>query len=1178
MSFVHLRLHTEFSVVDGLVRIDEAVAMAARDGQGALAITDLANLFGAVRFYRAARSKGVKPILGADCWVGNDTDRDAPSRLLLLVAHQRGYLNLCELLSRAWLSNQHRGRAELRLEWLRELNEGLIALSGGPQGEVAQQLAAGQRPSAAAAAQRLAAIFPQRYYLELQRAGRSGDEPLVRASVRLAAELGLPVVATHPVQFLHREDFRAHEARVCIAEGYTLSDPRRPKSYTPEQYLKSQAQMAALFADLPAALANAAQIAKRCNVELVLGQPRLPDYPTPAGVTLDQHCRELSMQGLHQRLAALYPGEEERRAQAPRYLARLELEVDTIAKMGFSGYFLIVADFINWAKDHGIPVGPGRGSGAGSLVAYSLGITDLDPLKYDLLFERFLNPERVSMPDFDIDFCQDNRDKVIDYVKRKYGAQAVSQIATFGTLGAKAVVRDAGRVLDMPYTKCDQLSKLIPHNPADPWTLDRALEQEPAFAEAVKADEEHQQLIELARPLEGLTRNVGMHAGGVLIAPGKLTDFCPLYAQQGAQGAAVSQFDKDDVEAIGLVKFDFLGLTTLTILALTLQYVKRLQPDFPHTLETLPLDDARTYEVFRRAETAAIFQFESRGMRELLKRARPDRLEDLIALNALYRPGPMDLIPDFIERKHGRQKIEYLHPSLEPILAETYGIMVYQEQVMRIAQVVGGYSLGGADLLRRAMGKKKPEEMAKQRSIFVAGAKQQGVAENVATELFDLMEKFAGYGFNKSHSAAYALVAYQTAYFKAHHPAAFMAANLSAVMDDTDKVKELVEDCKAQNLRLLPPDVNAAQWRFEPVDARTVRYGLGGVKGTGQGAIELIIAARAGGGPFKDLFDFCRRLDKQVVNRRVVEALVRAGAFDSLDADRAKLFATVGRGLEAAEKAHADEGQASLFGGFGGLEDGTAASQIDYVTPAKPWTERERLANEKLALGYYFSGHLFAEYAQEVRRLAPTRLADVRQAREQIRLAGIIVSARTQNTRRGRMGVIVLDDASAQLELMVFAELFDRRRNLLKEDTLVFVTGRVRYDEFNQRLAISADDVMDLAEARARASARLQIEMEAGRSAGGGDGRGDVTRLKAVLQSYRAGHGAGTGNGNGNGNVNGNGNGHGGAGCRVVLGYRNAQASAQIALPEEWRVRPEDALLADLLVQPRVQRAAFEYP
>jgi DNA polymerase-3 subunit alpha len=1150
VPFVHLRLHSEFSIVDGIVRIDEAVKKAAADGQGALALTDSANLFGAIKFYTAARRHGVKPIIGCDAWISNDAERDSPYRLLLLVQDRRGYANLCELLTRAWLTNQHRGRAEMRIEWFEGgASEGLIALSGAAQGEVGALLLGGRTELAAQAAQRLAALFPRRFYLEIQRAGRAHDEAHVRAALALAVRLKLPVVATHPVQFVQREAFLAHEARVCIAEGYTLNDARRPRVFTPEQYFKSRAEMAALFADVPAALANSVEIARRCNLTLELGKPRLPDYPTPAGVTLDEHCRNLSRQGLDKRLEALYPDPATREAQRPKYAERLDAELAIIAKMGFSGYFLIVADFINWAKSNGIPVGPGRGSGAGSLVAYSLGITDLDPLRYDLLFERFLNPERVSMPDFDIDFCQDQRDRVIDYVKRKYGAHTVSQIATFGTLGAKAVVRDVGRVLDLPYTKCDQLSKLIPHDPADPWTLERALREEPAFAEAVNNDEEAAELIELAKQLEGLTRNVGMHAGGVLIAPGRLTDFCPLYCAQGAQDAAVSQFDKDDVEAIGLVKFDFLGLTTLTILDLGLAYVKRLDPASTLTLASIPLDDPKTYEIFKNANTTAIFQFESRGMRDLLKRAKPDRLEDLIALNALYRPGPMDLIPEFTDRKHGRRPVEYLDARIAPILAETYGIMVYQEQVMRIAQAIGGYSLGGADLLRRAMGKKKPEEMATHRSIFVAGAAKNGVRENVATELFDLMEKFAGYGFNKSHSAAYAVVACQTAYLKAHHPAAFYAANLSAVMDDTDKVKDLVEDARANGIAVLAPDINAGQWRFEPVDEKTVRYGLGGIKGTGRGAIEAIVAARDAGGPFASLFDLCARVDKHLVNRRVVEALVRAGAFDALDDDRAKLLASVGRAIEHAERAAASRGQASLFGGAS--DD---AEQALHYVPARRWSERERLANEKLALGYYFSGHLFREYEAEARRLAPTRLADIRQARESARLAGIIVSARSQNTRRGRMGVILLDDGTAQVELMVFAELYDRKRALLKEDQLVFVNGRVRFDEYNQRLSISADDVMDLAEARARAQAALRIEFDGGRG-----GPPSVAQLAGVLAPYRVTNGEAAG------------------GCRVVVSYSNGVGCADIPFPEHWRVRPDEALLADLKSQLRVRGAHFSY-
>jgi DNA polymerase-3 subunit alpha len=907
---------------------------------------------------------------------------------------------------------------------------------------------------------------------------------------------------------------------VCIAQGYVLADQRRPKLFTPEQYFKGQDEMAELFADLPQALANSVEIARRCSLEIQLGKSRLPAFPTPPGVTLDDFLRTEAHAGLARRFGQLGLKEEEK----PRYQERLEFEIRTIVQMGFAGYFLIVADFINWAKQHGVPVGPGRGSGAGSLVAYSLGITDLDPLRYDLLFERFLNPERVSMPDFDIDFCQDGRDRVIEYVRGKYGEASVSQIATFGTLAARAVVRDCGRVLDLGYTFCDQIAKLIPVQPGKTITLEDAREMEPLLAEREEKEEEVRELLELGAKLEGLVRNVGMHAGGVLIAPGRLTDFCPLYAAEGTANV-ISQLDKDDVEAIGLVKFDFLGLTTLTILDWAERYVRALGED-AFRLEKIPLNDALAYKLLSAGNTTAVFQLESRGMRDLIKRARPDRFEDVIALVALYRPGPMDLIPEYIERKHGKS-VEYIDPRLKPILGPTYGIMVYQEQVMQIAQVVGGYSLGGADLLRRAMGKKKPEEMAQQREIFVAGAEKNGLARTKATQLFDLMEKFAGYGFNKSHAAAYALLAYQTAYMKAHHAAAFFAANLSAVMDDTDKVRQFHEDGVANGLTILPPDVNASGYRFVPVDARTIRYGLGAVRGTGEGAIDAILEARRARA-FADLADFCSRVDKRVVNRRVVEALVRAGAFDSLDENRARLLASVGRALEAAEQAQAQASQESLFGEAEAPRGGASV----YVDAA-PWDMKQKLTEEKAALGFYLSGHLFKVYERELARFPRVPLARLSPG-ERVWMAGVVVAARTQMTRRGRMMVVMLDDGSAQVEISVFNELFEKHREKLKEDSLLVVAGKVQNDEFSGGLRVSADELMDLETLRGRYAALLKLSL---------NGQADARRLQQVLGPYRA-----SGNGS----------------CQVLVEYENEKAVCQLALGDAWRVRPDTRLISEL--------------
>jgi len=1118
--FVHLRLHTEYSIVDGMARVEGAVAAAAADGMPALAITDASNLFGAIKFFEAARASGVQPIIGCDLWITNERNRDTPYRLTVLCRDREGYLALCGLLTRAHAENHWRGRAEVKREWLRGVS-GLVVLSGAEAGDVGAALASGHREQAEQLARDWARDFPDCFYIEVQRVDPVRSAAFVQASVAFAERAQLPVVATHPIQFVRPEEYRAHEARVCIAQGYVLGDSRRPREFHPAQYFKTQAEMAELFADLPAALENSVEIARRCSFEFTLGKSRLPDFPTPNGETIEDYLRQEARRGLEARLAFLFPQEEARGDNRARYDERLEFETRTIIQMGFAGYFLIVADFITWAKTHGVPVGPGRGSGAGSLVAYSLGITDLDPLRYALLFERFLNPERVSMPDFDIDFCQDGRDRVIDYVKEKYGAQCVSQIVTFGTMAAKAVVRDVGRVLSMPYGEVDRIAKLIPFELGI--TLERALTVEPQLKVLMQEQEEVAELIGLARSLEGLSRNVGMHAGGVIIAPGKLTDFTALYCAENAN-AMVSQFDKDDVEKAGLVKFDFLGLTTLTILDWAVRYIRALgQPDF--RLEDIPLDDPASYALLKRADATAVFQLESRGMKELLKQASPTRFEDVIALVALYRPGPMELIPEYVKCKKGDQRVEYLDPRLEPILSSTYGVMVYQEQVMQIAQVIGGYSLGGADLLRRAMGKKKPEEMAAQRTIFKAGAAANGLNATKADQIFDLMEKFAGYGFNRSHAAAYALLAYQTAFMKANHLAAFMAANLSAVMDDTDKVQVLYDDARAHGLEIVPPDVNASDYRFVPLDAKRIRYGLGAVKGTGEQAIQNIVAAREAAGAFADLGDFCRRVDRRVVNRRAMEALIRAGAFDRIEANRARLLASLGVAIEAAEHGAQFAQQVSLFGAAGEGPEPFALAQ------APPWGERERLQNEKQSLGFYLSGHPFNAYREELRRFARTPLANLAPQNEAVMLAGVIYGVQMRNSRRGRMAILTLDDGSAKVEVVVFGELFHERRAVIQEDQVVVVKGRIFHDEFSGGLRITADQLMDLAEVRAAHARLLRLCI---------NGHADSARLKALLAQYAGGQ------------------------CHVAIRYRNSRAECDIRLPESCRVKVSGPLLDSL--------------
>lgn len=1169
-SFVHLRMHSEFSVTDGIIRVGDAVSKARADNQAALAMTDLMNTFGLIKFYKKARDKGIKPILGADVNIVNPDDEQAPFRLLLLIQSAQGYYRLCDLITRAYVVNNQRHYAQMNSEWLLdECNDGLIALSGAHMGEIGQLLLKGKAEQAESCLAQWRAAFDGRFYLEAQRLDTTESEQQTLLAAQLAAQTQTPLVATHAIQFLNAEDHRAHEARVCVARGDILANPRRNHAFEPCQYLLTQAEMQARFADLPSALANSVAIAQQCNLTLELGKNRLPDFPTPNGESLDEYLRIASRRGLEARLAKLYPDENVRAEQAPRYHERLEIELNTIVQMGFPGYFLIVADFIQWAKDNDVPVGPGRGSGAGSLVAYALLITDLDPLAYDLLFERFLNPERVSMPDFDIDFCQDGRDRVINYVKQQYGVSSVSQIATFGTFGAKAVVRDVGRILDMPYSYCDGLSKLIPHEPTNPWTLARTLAEEPTFKERVEREDEAQAIVKLSEPLEGLTRNIGMHAGGVLIAPGKITDFCPMYCAQGTTDV-VSQYDKKDVEDIGLVKFDFLGLRNLTVLKRAVMYLKQLHPEMAgFELDQLTLDDPNVFNVFTQGNTTAVFQSEARGAKELEKKLKPDCFEDVIALMALNRPGPLGsgMVDDFIQRK-SQQKVKgkgedawYFHPKLKPVLESTFGVMVYQEQVMLVAQILAGYSLGGADLLRRAMGKKDKDEMARQRAIFVEGAqKVSDVEAGLATHLFELMEKFADYGFNKSHSAAYALIAYHTAWFKHYYPAEFMAATLSLDMDYTDKVQTLYQDSVEDNgLTILPPDINSSNYYFEPflreaegkkeTHAKTIRYGLGAIKGTGQSAVEAITDERSANGAFTSFFDFCMRVDKAHVNRRTIESLIKAGAFDSLHNCRASLLASVDAALAAAAHSAEHANQNSLFDDTETLGEQWQAELQD----VPEWTLREKLAHEKLALGFYLSGHLFDEYEAEARQIAPTKLAHLHPSHDLVTIAGIITSVRWQNTERGKRVFITLDDKSDRLELLIFAEEAERYARFIKEEQLIFIQAAVAPDKHagGDNLRINCKRIMDLTHARVANANALLIDLDL-RSATPTAGF-DVTAFKKLLSQH-----------------------FDPEGLNITLRTRVNGASADIKLGMDWQITPTNELLTQLKRMRGVDKVVWE--
>jgi DNA polymerase III subunit alpha len=1139
-GFVHLRLHTEYSLSDSVVRVPELVAAVAAAGMPAVAVTDQGNLFAMVKFYREALKAGVKPLVGVDLLVREEGERQPPTRLTLLCQSPGGYRNLARLVSRAYLEGQEHGTPRIERGWLSAIHlEGLIGLSGATEGDIGRALVNARERDAERALDAWLTLFPGRFYLELQRLGRPFEEPYIAGAIALAGRSGAPVVATNDVRFLKPEQFESHEARVCIHDGTLLADSGRVRRYSRQQYLRTPQEMAALFADVPEALTNSVEIARRCSLTLTLGEVRLPQYPLPAGVSTEEFLRAEAARGLSARFPAAV-------SAPPAYGERLDRELQVICQMGFAGYFLIVADFIRWAREHGVPVGPGRGSGAGSLVAYSLRITDLDPLKYDLLFERFLNPERVSMPDFDIDFCMDGRDRVIEYVAGKYGRERVSQIITYGTMAAKAVVRDVGRVLGMAYGYVDRIAKLIPFELGI--TLDGALEKEPELKRLYQSEDEVRNLIDLARSLEGLTRNAGMHAGGVVIAPSVLTDFTPLY-RDASGGNVVTQFDKDDVEAAGLVKFDFLGLRTLTIIERAAALINRARPAEAAalTVSTLPMDDAPTYALLKSCRTTAVFQLESRGMKDLIRRLQPDCFEDIVALVALFRPGPLQsgMVDDFINRKHGRSDgpIDYLHPSLEPILKPTYGVILYQEQVMQIAQVLAGYTLGGADLLRRAMGKKSPAEMAQQRSVFVSGAVTRGVREQVAVHIFDLMEKFAGYGFNKSHSAAYALLAYQTAYLKAHYPAAFMAAVLSADMDHTDKVVTLIKECTDLGLEVLPPDVNASRYEFAACGERSIRYGLGAVRGVGQGAAEALIAERSARGAYSGLEDLCRRLDLQKVNRRMLEALLRAGSLDGLGANRATLMDRLSAAMHLGEqntRAHA-AGQNDLFGLAS--EERASAAQVRGGPTLPEWSEAVRLAGERDTLGLYLTGHPLARFESSLARFVSHRIGDLVSDRpvagldsgrfgagKPVTVAGLIDEVK----KRGPRVILTLDDRTGRIEAMLFEETYQKHRDLIAKDALVLVEGLLRFDEFSDAWRLSARRISELDKVLEQEARRLVIRCT----------HADVPalceRLAAILTRWRPGP------------------------CPITIEYAGPDACGALTLGGEWTVRASRELLEQL--------------
>ena len=1145
LDYVHLHVHSEYSLIDGIIRVDELVDQSASLGYNSVALTDLTNLFGLIEFYRSARNKGIKPIVGSEINVAKDKDSlSAP--LVLLAMNKQGYINLTKLVSKAYVEGQINGEPIVLFSWLEEFSDGIIALSGGVEGHIGNSILAGNTKLSESRIDFFKKIFQDNFFIEIQRLGKANEKEYNDTALRLASEKQVPVVATNNVRFLNAadpdvspSDFEAHEARVCIQRGDTLDDPRRPKNFTEQQYFRSKEEMINLFSDLPEALVNTVKISEKCNIDLELGKFYLPDFEVPKEYSREDFLRKISKDGLLSRITEIESSIDTYPINESKYIERLDYELDMICKLDFAGYFLIVADFVNWAQKNDIPVGPGRGSGAGSIVAYALGITAIDPIKYDLLFERFLNPERVSNPDFDIDFCIEGRDKVLEYVTNKYGKDSVAQISTRGTMAARAVLRDVVRVLGKPYGFGDRLAKAIPDILGI--SLEEAYEEK-QFKETIEESEESREVFDMALKLEGLSRSVGTHAAGVVIAPTALTDFTPLFLDSD-KGTVASQFDMGDVESAGLVKFDFLGLKTLTVID---QSVKRINSklstkDERLNIDNLSLKDQKTFELLQRGETTAIFQLESKGMRDYLKQLIPNDFEDIVSMNALYRPGAlgMNMVDSYINRKHGKEEVTYGHESVQKILGTTYGVIVYQEQVMQIAQELSGFSLGQADILRRAMGKKKKEEMESLRSTFVDGAIKKDVNERYAANLFDQIEQFAGYGFNRSHSVGYALIAYQTAWLKAHYPSEFMASVLSCDLGNTDNIQLFVDDCKNIGLTVLSPDINKSSYKFEDLDTQTILYGLGAIKGIGESLVDKIVSERQIE-EFKDMYDFSYRVGFNRINKRILTTLIGSGAMDSLG-KRQDLFRNIDSCLKSAEQA-SERTKSNIKDLFG---EEIIAPQVNETNEDIDFDE---VSAEWSALGFYLDSHPLENKKKEVRHMCGFFISELQSETHNQRIAGCLMQFNVRQGRRGRFAFATLDDGSGKIEVSVWADVFEKYRHLLKKGQVLVVEGMIEKDEYSdsQRHKMIAEKILTFDEARFEFIKNIKIDIE------------DTSDTKDIVESLKEIANSNEGN-------------------SVMLSYTGNSAKADIILPSNYSVKLDDISIRALDKRFGAENVQFVY-